>query len=241
MHKNDFSQLPVFSHSTCVGLVTEHSITKYLIESKGKSNVYNAKVEKIMDFPPPIIDSNYKITPLLLEFLSDHNCLLVSENGKLTSILTKIDVIRGVDEKTSKKDKEKIKELITQCKIYRYSTDETLNYLKENDHYISDRTLRRIKNEMNSKISERFLNMIKHEHVDEILHSIDTLKKIEKEYWKLLSKNPSVNERIKIFDSIHKTQETLLIMINEVPFVQKMKDAIDSRFAEIEKLQKNSK
>jgi len=141
----------------------------------------------------------------------------------------------------SKKDKEKIKELITQCKIYRYSTDETLNYLKENDHYISDRTLRRIKNEMNSKISERFLNMIKHEHVDEILHSIDTLKKIEKEYWKLLSKNPSVNERIKIFDSIHKTQETLLIMINEVPFVQKMKDAIDSRFAEIEKLQKNSK
>lgn len=99
MHKNDFSQLPVFSHSTCVGLVTEHSITKYLIESKGKSDVYNAKVEKIMDFPPPIIDSNYKITPLLLEFLSDHNCLLVSENGKLTSILTKIDVIRGLMKK----------------------------------------------------------------------------------------------------------------------------------------------
>ena len=81
----------------------------------------------------------------------------------------------------SKKDKEKIKELITQCKIYRYSTDETLNYLKENGHYISDRTLRRIKNEMNSKISERLLNMVRHEHVDEILHSIDTLKKIEKE------------------------------------------------------------
>ena len=99
MHKNDFSQLPVFSHSTCVGLVTESSITKYLIESKGKSNVYNAKVEEIMDFPPPIIDSNYKMTPLLLEFLSDHNCLLVSENGKLTSILTKIDVIRGLMKK----------------------------------------------------------------------------------------------------------------------------------------------
>lgn len=93
---------------------------------------------------------------------------------------------------------------------------------------------------MHSKISERLLNMAKYEYVDEILHSIDTLRKIEKEYWKLLSKNPSINERIKIFDSIHKTQQSIQIFINEVPVVQKIKDAIDSRFAEIEKLQNNS-
>jgi len=99
MHKYDFSQLPVFSHTTCVGLVTEHSITKYLLDNKEKPNVFNTKVEEIMDFPPLVIDSNYKMTPLLLEFLSEHNCVLVSENGKLTSILTKIDVIRGMIKK----------------------------------------------------------------------------------------------------------------------------------------------
>ena len=99
MQNHDFSQLPVFSHTTCVGLITEHSITKYLLDNKEKPNVFNTKVEEIMDFPPLIIDSNYKITPNLLEFLSDHNCVLVSENGRPTSILTKIDVIRGMMKK----------------------------------------------------------------------------------------------------------------------------------------------
>lgn len=99
MHKKDFSQLPVFSNSKCVGLVTEHSIAKFFLKSKGTLDDYTVTVEEIMDFPPPIIDSNYKMTPLLLEFLSDHDCLLVSENGKLTSIIAKIDAIRSLIKK----------------------------------------------------------------------------------------------------------------------------------------------
>jgi len=53
-------------------------------------------VGEIMDFPPPIIDFNYKITPVLLEFLTEHDCLLVSEHGKITSLITKIDAIRSL-------------------------------------------------------------------------------------------------------------------------------------------------
>lgn len=94
---------------------------------------------------------------------------------------------------------------------------------------------------MNSKISERFVNIGRHEIADEILCSIDLLRKIEKEYWNLLSKNPSIKEQIKIFDSIHKTQETLVIMVSGVPAIHRMTDAIDSKFAEYEKLLKNSK
>lgn len=138
----------------------------------------------------------------------------------------------------TKKDKEKIKELITQCKIFRYDTAETLNYLKENGHEISDRTLRRIKHEMDSNISQRLLKIARYDFVDEMLRILDTLKRIEKEYWNLLSKNPSVNEQIRIFDSIHKTQERIVITMSETDMVKKMKDAIDSRFAEYEKLTK---
>jgi len=99
MHKNDFSQLPVFSNSRCIGMITEHSIAKYLLEHQGGLDVYTTHVDKIMDFPPPVVDSNYKMTPMLLEFLSEHDCLLVSENGKITSLITKIDAIRSLIKK----------------------------------------------------------------------------------------------------------------------------------------------
>jgi len=94
MLENDFSQIPVFSNSKCVGLISEHSISKFFLDKQGSLDAYTTRVEEIMDFPPPIIDSNYKMTPLLLEFLLEHDCLLVSENGKITLFITKIDVIR---------------------------------------------------------------------------------------------------------------------------------------------------
>jgi len=131
------------------------------------------------------------------------------------------------------KDKEKIKELIKHCKIIRFDTTETLNYLQENGHEISDRTLRRIKNEMNSNISERFIEIAKYEYVDEVFHSIDSFKRIEKEYWNLLSKNPSIAERIKIYNSIQQIQHDITHFLNEAPLLQKMKDVFDARLAEI--------
>jgi len=99
MHKKDFSQIPVFSNSKCVGLISEHSISKFFLDNQGSLDTYTTRVEEIMDFPPPIIDSNYKMTPLLLEFLLEHDCLLVSENGKITLFIAKIDAIRGLMKK----------------------------------------------------------------------------------------------------------------------------------------------
>ena len=134
------------------------------------------------------------------------------------------------------KNKEKIKELLKHCNIYRFSTSETLNYLKENGHEISDRTLRRIKNEMRSKISDRFIEIAKYELVDEILRSIDTFKELEKESWKLLSQNPSITERIRILNSIGEIQAALLSVMNGTPLYEKMKDIFDYRLAECKKL-----
>ena len=99
MHKKNFSQMPVFSNSKCVGLVSEHSISKFFLDNQGSLNTDTTRVGEIMDFPPPIIDSNYKMTPLLLEFLLEHDCLLVSENGRITSFIAKIDAIRELIKK----------------------------------------------------------------------------------------------------------------------------------------------
>lgn len=136
------------------------------------------------------------------------------------------------------KNKEQIKELITQCKIYRYTPEETLAFLEEHGHKISERTLRRIKKEMDSNFSQRFLQIAKHEYTDELFRSLDTHRKIEKEYWKLLSKS-TVNEKIRIYDAICKTRDKIEYLINAAPMFEKIKNAIDSKFEEIKKLQQN--
>jgi hypothetical protein len=138
------------------------------------------------------------------------------------------------------KNKEKIKELITQCKIYRFSTEESLNYLEENGYKISDRTLRRIKNEMNEHVSDRFIEIAKYEHVDETFRSLDTLKMIEKKYWQLLTQNPTINEQIKINNAICDIQGAILAMLQGVPTLEKMKEILDFRVAECEKYTKKA-
>jgi len=99
MKKNDFSQLPVFSNTKCVGIVTERSIDNYLLEHIDSLDNFSAKAQDIMKLPPPVIDANYKLTPLILELLLDTNCLLVSKEGRLERIITKIDAIRSLMKK----------------------------------------------------------------------------------------------------------------------------------------------
>jgi len=97
MKRFDFSQLPVFSYSNCVGLITESSILKY--ELAGGSIVHG-KIKDSMEFPPPIINERAPITPQIIELLSNSNCILVSNKiGEIVGIITKIDAIRKVKSK----------------------------------------------------------------------------------------------------------------------------------------------
>ena len=99
MSKKHFSQLPVMSNSKCVGLITERSTSKFLADNIGSLDGHVSVVKDLMDFPPPIIDSNYVLTPLLMNIISDHDCIIISDKGVPTSILTKIDVSRNLIKK----------------------------------------------------------------------------------------------------------------------------------------------
>jgi len=98
MHDKDYSQIPVIESGGCIGLVTENSLVKFLQERDHKP-IIQTKVKEVMETPPPTIDVNTKITDKILDLLSDTKCLLVSENGKIMGILTKIDAIRGLMKK----------------------------------------------------------------------------------------------------------------------------------------------
>jgi len=98
MHDKDYSQIPVIESGGCIGLVTENSLVKFLQQQDHKPMI-QTKVKEVMETPPPTIDVNTKITDKILDLLSDTKCLLVSENGKIMGILTKIDAIRSLSKK----------------------------------------------------------------------------------------------------------------------------------------------
>lgn len=72
-----------------------------------------------------------------------------------------------------KKEKQKAMELIKCCMIYRYSTEETLQHLEAHKIEISERTLRRYKEEIKNE-EEPSMNEIAHQEMKEGL--IQTLK-----------------------------------------------------------------
>jgi predicted transcriptional regulator len=93
MSKRDISQVPVMDSKACIGLVTENSFVKYLKEF-GKEKLVMAKVKDALETPPPIVDVNERVTNNLLVLLNDSRCILVTENGRLYGIITKMDALR---------------------------------------------------------------------------------------------------------------------------------------------------
>ena len=98
MHQKDYSQIPVLEGSSCVGIVTENSLVKFL-QNRDHTPLVNPKVKEVMTSPPIVIDVATKVTESLLSLFDDSKCLLVSENGKVIGLITKIDAIRGLMKK----------------------------------------------------------------------------------------------------------------------------------------------
>ena len=127
--------------------------------------------------------------------------------------------------------------LIRKCRVYRYSTKETLEFLENHGHKISDRTLRRLKKEMDEKIDDQFTHMFRHEFFDLFIHTIDSYKTIENRLWKIMENNPSINEQIRALNSISNVLERTHVFVSEAPNVKKIKEALDSRFSQLQQMQ----
>ena len=93
MKLKNYSQIPVEDSHGCIGLVTENSILKFQLEH-GADSISKAKSIDAMETPPPIIDWEQPITQRILDLLYDARCILVSHDGKLSGIITKIDAIK---------------------------------------------------------------------------------------------------------------------------------------------------
>ena len=89
MKKHDISQLPVIKDNVQIGSIRELTIMKKLTSGKAWAT---QKVSEIMEDPLPIVKTEERIiSPFNL--LKNKNAILVIENGKITDIITMIDVI----------------------------------------------------------------------------------------------------------------------------------------------------
>ena len=101
---------------------------------------------------------------------------------------------------------ENTKDLITSCMIQRLSTNEALDYLKENKMDISERTYRRYKEEIlkqKNKLksySQKFVEV-------EQFKKIETQKNILHECWEMLKKTEKITEKQAIMKMIREVSD----------------------------------
>jgi len=139
------------------------------------------------------------------------------------------------------KDVAEFAPLIKLCLIQRLSTEECLELFEKNGHKISERTWFRLKKEYNQGTNARFLEIAKSEWAEEHLLIIDKFKEIEAKYWQLFHECDGPVEGKHILDSLRATQEQITLFYNETPLIAKMKDILESKLEELNKLGKNKK
>ena len=101
---------------------------------------------------------------------------------------------------------ENTKDLVTSCIIQRLSTNEALDYLKENKIDISERTYRRYKNEILKQKNKLKSYSQKFAEIEQF-KKIETQKNILHECWDMLKKTEKITEKISIMKMIREVSD----------------------------------
>ena len=96
---------------------------------------------------------------------------------------------------------ENTKDLVTSCIIQRLSTNEALDYLKENKIDISERTYRRYKEEILKQKNKLKSYSQKFAEIEQF-KKIETQKNILHECWDMLKKTEKITEKLSIMKMI---------------------------------------
>ncbi len=91
MEKKAISQLPVEKDDVFIGSITEITIVRNFENIKDK----NMKVEDIMDDPFPIMPDKTPVN-LIVDVLKTYPAVIITKNGKSTSIITKADLMKNL-------------------------------------------------------------------------------------------------------------------------------------------------
>ena len=98
--------------------------------------------------------------------------------------------------------------LITSCNVQRLSTKESLEFLSKNKTEMSERTLRRYKQQI--LLQRNTLDRYSRQNIQlEQLQKIETKKSIIKHLWNLFENAVKISDKLSILKSIEKTSDEL--------------------------------
>jgi len=92
MRKHNISQVPVMEKQRVAGLISETTILELVAQGKKLESLV---AREIMQDQPPLISAN---TPsrIVLELLRFSQIVLVTENGHISGVITKADVLKNL-------------------------------------------------------------------------------------------------------------------------------------------------
>jgi predicted transcriptional regulator len=93
MRRYGISQLPVLRNGTPIGAVEELELLKAFSREKDINKFYQKRVVEAISSIYPMVDPDTSVTDIIDYLLKGHNAVLVTKEGHLEGIITKIDIL----------------------------------------------------------------------------------------------------------------------------------------------------
>ena len=93
MRRYGISQLPVLRNGTPIGAVEELELLKAFSREKDIKKFYQKRVVEAISSVYPMVDPETSVTDVIDYLLKGHNAVLVTKEGHLEGIITKIDIL----------------------------------------------------------------------------------------------------------------------------------------------------
>jgi cystathionine beta-synthase len=90
MNLHDVSQLPVMDGATCVGSVSDWSLSAKSLETP---KVLDQTVSDVMDGPFPVVDAGHPVDAIVKLLSKSNPAVLVQEHGSIQGIVTRSDML----------------------------------------------------------------------------------------------------------------------------------------------------
>ena len=111
---------------------------------------------------------------------------------------------------------EEIERHLIVCKVSRFTTEESLQYLKDRGCSMSETTFFSHKRNLKDGITKRVTSAVEGQ-VESIIHLIDTIEIIQKKLWEDLEQATDVNQRLKIMNSIRDNEVMVTKLTMDIP------------------------
>lgn len=93
MRHHGFSQLPVLKDGKNIGVLTEGTIGRLILEGKDLKDFVTMRVSEVMEAPLPTIDEEAPVS-IVAALLQRYPAVLVVDSGEITGIIAKSDLMK---------------------------------------------------------------------------------------------------------------------------------------------------